>query len=271
MTVYIEYAFLQNFLLDGALLALSLFAARVPTRAWRILLSACIGGVFAVLFPLLRLGRLLGTTCKIAVGFLLPMLAFKRIATKKEWGRYALSASLFFAFTFAFGGAIMGGMELFSLKYFSAGWVLPICALLFASATLLIERLYRKREIYRHIYPCSLHFGEKTAEALGFFDSGNRATKEGLPVCFLSADIFYQLCGEELLNAKERGQVCVEIAISTMAGEKKLLAIRGELTVKERGKVWNREVYFALSANMIGREYKIVLHSRVLGDELWDF
>ncbi len=268
MTVYIEYAFLQNFLLDGILLALSLFAARVPTRAWRILLSACIGGVFALLFPLLRLGRALGAACKIAVGFLLPMLCFQRISTRKEWGRYALSTSLFFAFTFAFGGAIMGGAELFSLGALAKGWVLPVCGLLFVVGARLIKKLYRKREDYRHIYPCTLRFKEKKAEVLGFLDSGNGATKEGIPVCFLSADIFYQLCGEELLNAKERGQVCVEIAIATLAGEKTLSAIGGELCIKDGRKVLNRAVYFALSTNMIGREYKLLLHSRILGDEL---
>ena len=71
MTVYIEYAFLQNFFLDGALVWLSLKGSKTPVKGRRIALSALVGGVFAVLYPLLGLTKWLGLTLKISVGVLL--------------------------------------------------------------------------------------------------------------------------------------------------------------------------------------------------------
>ena len=53
MEIYIEYAFMENFLYDLALLWLAFKAARIKTRAWKLLVSSAIGGVFAVAFPLL--------------------------------------------------------------------------------------------------------------------------------------------------------------------------------------------------------------------------
>ena len=55
MEIYIEYAFLENFLYDGGLLALAFFASKEKVRWGRIGLSATLGGVFALLFPFLQL------------------------------------------------------------------------------------------------------------------------------------------------------------------------------------------------------------------------
>ena len=55
MVVYVEFAFAENALLDGALAYLSVKCVRGRTSARRILLSAAAGGAFAVLFPLVSL------------------------------------------------------------------------------------------------------------------------------------------------------------------------------------------------------------------------
>ena len=59
MVVYIEYVFLENFLYDGALLARSLFACKEKIRWGRLLVSAALGGVFALVYPLLELPNFL--------------------------------------------------------------------------------------------------------------------------------------------------------------------------------------------------------------------
>ncbi len=267
MTVYVEYAFLENFLIDGALLFLALKALKMPIRWLRLFISAVVGAVFAVIFPLLSLSKLLGLSLKVAVGLSLPLIAIERVKTKKEWGRYALSAIFFFCMTFLFGGALLGGMENFALATLP-WWVV---AIFFALATpillILIGKFYKRRGVQRQIYPCNLYFGEKTVETQGFLDSGNVATKNGLPVCFLSADIYYDLLEDFLFtDGKDRGQVLSEMKITTMAGEKNICVYRGYVMIKQ-GEKRKREVYFALSKNMIGREYKVIFGAD-LGDEV---
>ena len=106
MVVYVEYAFLENFLLDFILLYISMRASRIKTKLWRLFLSAGIGGVFAVVFPLFPLNEGGRYALKWATGFLLCFVAFGEIKGGNAWGRYALSCLFFFFSTFCFGGAL---------------------------------------------------------------------------------------------------------------------------------------------------------------------
>ena len=104
--------------------------------------------------------------------------------------------------------------------------------------------------------------GVRSISALGYYDSGNTASHGGIPVCFLSADTAYSLFEEVLLFGEGEGQVCDEMAITTMSGEKKVRLFKGSLEIKmDEGVREIREVYFAPTANMIQREYKILLHA----------
>ena len=272
MTVYIEYAFLQNFLLDGVLLWLSLQATKTPIKwAW-LFFAALVGGIFAVLYPLLKLPNGLGTILKLSVGCLLCMLAFGKIKGKRAWKNYALFTALFFAFSFAFGGALLGMAQGKTLKNMQNVFTPLGFALLTAIALFLIQKMYKKRALQRHIYDCKIISGEKSVMAQGFLDSGNAATKNGLPVCFLSPETVFELWGNEIIfGEKGRGQVCDEMQIVTMSGTRRVPLYKGGLEIKtERGTREIKEVYFALSANIISREYQILLHSRIFdqGEEL---
>ncbi len=264
MTVYIEYAFLQNFFLDGGLLWLSGRCVKFPLAWRRLFLAATVGGAYAVVAPLLVLPAFWTQVLQWAVGLCLPLLAVGRAQTKKEWGRYAWNALIFFALTFFFGGAMLGAIQPKGTLSFYA---VAACFIALTALTLfLTETFYQKRSVERHIYPCKVLFGQKCLRLRGFYDSGNLAEKGGIPVCFLSADAFFDLFGATLLQ-EEGGQVCDEVAVTTLAGEKTLSVCKGEVEIElGRGESVKNEVYFARSANMIGREYKILINSRLLGE-----
>ena len=105
----------------------------------------------------------------------------------------------------------------------------------------------------------------KNVAALGFFDSGNLAVKNGLPVCFVGADLFYEICGKEMLfEEKGMGQVRDEMQITTMTGIRKIPLFQGEIDVKTGAREnVKKAVYFAPATNMIQREYKILLNARI--------
>ena len=265
MVVYVEYAFLENFIFDGALLCLSLVASKEPLKWRKVVFSALCGSIFAVIFPLLSLPRSLGFLLKFSMGFLLCMIPFQRLKTKKEWGRYAMTASFFFAFTFAFGGALTGVYTSFSLSKMPNFVVVIGFFLLCLCSGVFIVKLYEKRRIHAFIYPCKAFANGKNVHALGFFDSGNSAVKNGLPVCFVSMDIFYEICGGEIVfGEKDKGQVRDEMQITTMAGVRQIPLYQGEIEVKTGTKERQKKsVYFAPATNMIQREYKILLNARI--------
>lgn len=265
MTVYIEYAFLENFLFDGALLFLAFTAARAPMKWWRICLSAFCGAIFALLFPLLKLPTPLLVLLKIAVGLLLCLLATQRLKTKKEWGRYALSCVLFFVFTFAFGGALTGIAGRFAKV--NSLFVVIGFAILTVISLILIGVLYKKKAVHKYVYPCEILYKQRSVDVLGYLDSGNLAAKNGLPVCFLSADVFYDLFGEELLFEKEErgGQVRDEMTVHTVSGAKTLVLFKAVIKVKQAGKkTTKKDTYFAIGQNIISREYKLLLNASIV-------
>ncbi len=264
MTVYIEYAFFENLLLDGALLWLAFRATKTPLRFWRLLFAATVGGTFALVFPLLYLPLTLRTLLKICMGALLPMLCTKRLTNKKEWGRYGLNTLLFFFFTFFFGGGLTAIGENFTGKRLPAFVALAGFLLLLGISLVLIEKTYKRRGIYRHIYPCEVIFRDKRQKLSAFYDSGNLATKNALPVCFLSAEIFYDLFEEILFSPEEGEQMRSELCVSTLSGEKKLSLYKGGLRIEKEGEnLAVDEVYFACATNMISKGYKLILHSRI--------
>lgn len=261
MTVYIEYAFLENFLYDGAFLCLALLAAREKIRWRRIALSASFGAVFAIVFPLLNLPKLLGLALKLAVGFLLCFLAFGRIKGKKAWGRYALTATFFFVFAFSFGGALTGVTQSFFVGKAPTPLVALCFCLLSALSLLFVRKLYERKSLHAYIYECEISALGKSAAALGYFDSGNTATKNSLPVCFVSPDLIFDLFGSEY--GKDGRQVCDEMQITTMSGQKTIPLYKGMLSVKIQREKREMQVYFAPNTNMIRREYKILLSARI--------
>jgi hypothetical protein len=250
MTVYIEYAFLQNFFFDGVLFSLAMLAVKEKLCMRRIAISSALGGVFAVIFPLVKLPAVFKTALKFAGGAFLCIPLVKRLKTKKEWGRYAFICLFFFAFTFLFGGSLLGVYA--APPTFGA--VLAGFAVLSLVSVFLVGKLYERRAFARNTCDCRIWKGEKSVKAQGFIDSGNLAQKNGLPVCFVSPDLIYELWGEEILKAG--GQVCEELAISTLAGGKTVELYEGEIEVNGVKK----RAYFAVSTNMLSREYKILLN-----------
>lgn len=247
MTVYVEYALAENFVIDFALLVASGSLLKQRPRLWRVSLASLVGAGFAIICPLLHLSAPVNYVWKTAVGALMCLLATERVKTKKEWGRYALNTLCFFFLTFAFAGL---------LSYVPAWFSPPFVGLALAGTavmtTVLCRALYQRRRLYRFLYECTLFYGEKEVRATGYLDSGNLAQKHGVPVCFVSPDMLYTLVGEAVLTGEA---VAEELAVSTVNGDKKYALYKGAIVIEKIKK----EVYFTASVNMVTREYKILL------------
>ncbi|MBQ8375278.1 MAG: sigma-E processing peptidase SpoIIGA [Clostridia bacterium] len=263
MEIYLEYAVIENFLVDGSLLYLALSASKQKISWLRLCSASVCGAAFAVLFPLLRLPEFLVYTLKFSVGALLCIIAVK---PRKQGGRVGLTLLLFYAFSFCLGGGLIAVFEAFSLDYAlsSGGGVLsqvPVGGLLLCVAAFValvklgVKKLYQKRCQQADIYPCELVRGSKKIKVDGFFDTGNTAKYQGLPVCFLSPEIFYDLFGME--------EPIGEMDILTMAGEKRIRLYRlDELKVYIKGgESISLQANISPALQIKDRPYKILLPS----------
>lgn len=255
MTVYIEYAFLQNFLFDGLLTWLSLRVARVKPRVWRLICASAFGGIFALVYPFLTLNSVGLFLLKTAVALGITWMAYGRIKTAKDRGRYALSTVFFFVFTFVFGGV----MVYFGVE---SGWgVLFSFVGLTAVSVLVIRALKKRAALRRYTYSCKVTFKGRTVDADGFFDSGNGTEKFGVPVCFLSPDLAFDLFDGFEKNAEK-------LKITTLAGEKETRLYLAHLKMYDgQNLLFKGDVYFAPSVNMIRKEYKLLLNRALMEGE----
>ena len=269
MEVYIEYAFLENFLFDGVLLCLAQTATHSPIRWKMTLFAAFCGGGFALLFPVLILPSVLAYLLKFSVGFLLCFMIVGNLRSKKDWGRYVFTVIWFFLFSFGFGGALLAivGDGTGERQIPTACVMIGFCLLTLISL-FLVRKLYAARAVSRFLYDCRVYANGKWIKELrGFLDSGNLARKNGIPVCFLSVDIFYDLFCEEIL--KGEGHVRDEITFQTLNGEKKARVYKGMVEVKTSKGIQKKEVYFAASTNIISREYQMIIPSDVLSESMF--
>ncbi len=265
MEIYVEYAFVENFIFDAALLWLSLTAAKASYSRNSVFFSAALGAGFAIVYPLLRLPLPLAYLLKITVGFLLCATATTRLKTKKDMGRYAFTVAFFFGFSFAFGGALTGLLGDFFPKKIPVGVVAAGFAILCAASLVFIRRLQQRKAVTQFLCDCRLRYGGAAVTAVGFLDSGNLAQKDGLPVCFISPDLFYELCGEIVLQGKAADG---QMEIRTLGGVKKLALYLGEMEFFSTKQEPKRKVYFSVSSNIVSREYKIIVNARLAADAL---
>ncbi len=256
--MYVEYVFLDNFLFDGALLICAAAFSKIPIRLWRICLSSLLGAAFAIIYPFILLPTFFNGVLKIAVGLILPLLLQPKLHGKRAWKKYAITAFYFLALSTAVGGALIG----------LAGWkTLPKWCVwlgLFAIATVAffgVKAGEKRRSFKRFTYPCIAYFSDREIRAEGYFDSGNRAQKNGLPVCFVSPDFLYDLFGWEYLNT--RGHVRDEMQIMTVSGRKNISLYEAEIEIAKDKQRFKKRVYFSPTANMLTREYKILLNARI--------
>lgn len=278
MVVYIEYVLIENFVLDWLILTLALYAAKVAFSWLRTIAAALCGAGFALVFPLLPIPAFPAFFIKLFVGFLLCKIAAPKKLSRKNF--FAVSA-FFFCFSVAFAGLLLSISNAaiqkensYLLNKFPFAFALASFAGFALICVRLLHALYRKRTLQRHLYLCTIVYKQKRVNVLAFLDSGNTATKNGEPVCFISPDAALDVWQEELLedlaakSTKGMGQACDEITISTLGGEKTLRLFRANLLIKTNQKNdCKKDVYFAISPHILSQEYQVLLHTCIVDEQ----
>ena len=267
MEVYVEYVFIENFCVDWTLVYLTARFLKLPFKKGRACLSSALGAVFALGYPFLSLfSEWLATVLKATVPFLMCLVSFGK-EKRNGRGRYALSVVTFYFLSFVFAGGIFGICAIFDLSYAYGDGILtqaPIGLALsgfvggFALTELLIKALYERKLQTKFLFPCELCVKERRVKTLGFVDSGNVAKKDGVPICFLSAELFFELFGEESFSMPME-----EIALTSLAGEKKIKLARLDEIRIYFGKKTNiiKNPYCSCGYAFGTREYKLLLGS----------
>ncbi len=250
-TVYVEYAFLENAFLDGILLFLALRYSG-SKRRFLFWVALTLGGIGAVVYPLLNLPAFWGGAYKLALGVFLPLLASWREKASKT----SFCIALFFVFSFLVAGGVFAWANFLPIEdgYFLskiptallvAGTIAALCLLVET-----IKKSRRQKQLTDFLVDCEfLSFGVK---AKGFIDTGNCARKRGIPVCFVSPMIFARL---------RNGQKITRVNIKTVSGGREIPLVKiKNLRITTGGQTHIiRWVYVSPNLALCGREYEMIL------------
>ena len=254
MTVYIEDVFLENFLLDGLLLYLSLVCARVKVRFPRLIAAAVLGGGEALLFPLFRVPVWAGYIIKVSGGLILPLTA-----ARGSVRAHILTSVIFFALTFLLGGVLTAvGCFSDAVAVSGAFFVerVPVALVFSVAGIFAVCVVHGARALYAHtkterlVYRCRLTAGCRTVTWRGFADSGNCLFFCGKPVGVISAAGVFALLGA---HPKAIGRMKVG-TIDAQTERPVFLADRLEIGQRSFCKI-------CLTVGDTGPRYQLILHS----------
>ena len=266
MEIYVEYAFIENFLLDVSLYYLALKFLKFPIKIKCVLLGGLLGAIFAVCYPILKLYAFcLAEILRVGMPFVICLCSFKRGVFKNDRGRYALSVLSFYVLSFAFAGGVYGVCAIFNLDYAYVGGIivgapLGVCFSVgvgfFVFVKKFVKEIYKRKIKTEFFYKCELTLNGKRVRTDGFVDSGNLASKNGKPVCFVTPDLFFELVGLETSSL-----AMDELAVSTVLGNKKIkIFFLDEIKIYcDGGENIISKPYCAVKTLTGTREYKVLL------------
>ncbi len=202
MSIYIEYAIIDNLIINYLLLKTATRCALIKTRFINLFISSLVGTAVAVLLPLFSLDNGYLLLIKITLSLLLTLLAGKYLSIKK----YLFTYLLFILFTFLCGGFIIALFNFAMIDYetyfiTSYDSVVPIGLTVFlvyiiSKAVLsLVGKLLKERNLRPFLRQCAIIDNNKKFIVKGFIDSGNGLydNKSGLPVIVCSNSLFEKL------------------------------------------------------------------------------
>lgn len=254
MQVYIEYVILNNLLINALILILTLRFMRYKINKISVLFSSAIGASYAVFLPLNDWLNLF--ILKIILSLIMVAVVMGRCKFK----RYLCACAVFFAVTFALGGAVIGisSMLSYELKELSNSLIpffVSLAGLGLVCMQMLISKyitLARRKSAYEENIILSANGIE--IECKAYYDSGNRLYYKNCPTIIIDESIALKLYGQNGLSKVDKFT-----QIDTVAGKKQMKVIPIDYLKEEKkgDKIFG--VCAAVSRHIKG-EYKVVLH-----------
>ena len=204
MTVYVEIALIENFLISFILLTLTAKVLKIRSSKTSLIIASLVGAIFAVLFPLILVGKMGNFALKTLLCIVMTKLALGASVKRKKLLHACVT---FLGLTFALGGVIYAcyavfeikenSYSLFNLSIFTPLSITVGCIVIFYKLfTKLLMVISKRVKISKYIFSIKLCVAGKREQISAYYDSGNRLIdkQSGLPINILSVKLFSKLC-----------------------------------------------------------------------------
>ena len=185
MTVYIEYAILDNLVIDYLILKATFTVLGLTRKKGRLFLCAFLGGVLSLLYPLLNLSNFYLTIFKLFSALFIVLLSGEFRSIKEFFICYVL----FFLVTFLFGGSVSALLSFFNIEVASSICVSVVIIPVYFTYKIVVKGywfFFRRKQTNNFNYLVKINLKSKSILANGFLDSGNSVYIDNSPVVFCS-------------------------------------------------------------------------------------
>ncbi len=205
-TVYVDEMFLLNLIVNYFIVLATAKLCALPLKRIRFAISAAVGALYSVSLLIEAFGFLASPITKLALGFLMTLIAFG-VETKLLKPFFA-----FLAVSAAFGGAvyaasILAGRSIGDGLYINAS--MRVLVLSFALCYFVLTFVFKRfgKSYAREIRSVKVLMCDKTAEFMALRDTGNELYDplSGLPVMVMDVAVAGKLLPEHLITALKTG------------------------------------------------------------------
>ena len=265
MQVYIEYAIIDNLVINFLLLKSSCKITKTKTNSLRLLLSSSVGTVVAIILPLFSLKNVYLLIVKVLMALLMPYLLSKFYTLKK----YAYLVLVFLLLTFLSGGVIIAFTYFFEIALdwnyplFPMGLTILIIYLLSKVCIYYVNLLLKYRDIHPFLKKCILVVDGVRFKVKGFIDSGNHLydSKNGLPIIVANQELFEKITKSAKLKFYAKQEV------ESVGGNSQI-----NLYLIDKLLIYNGDKVNILSSvligfsnvNFYGGDYSLLLHPSLI-------
>ncbi|MBE5757063.1 MAG: hypothetical protein E7342_04600 [Clostridiales bacterium] len=261
MVVYIEYALIDNILIDYWLLKFTLVLTKNKVKFWRLLFCAFLGSIFSLITPLIKASTPFLIVIKVIMGLLIVLLStkFRNIKT------FITAFIIFLSYTFLLGGSILGILSLLSIPLSEVliAFLFVPCYILIKLTKKVIKLLSKKMQVLKSVVECSIIKGKVKLNLKGFYDTGNNLyDKEGNPVLIIDKKTALKLIDITSIKNLEW------VETTTVLGKSKIpLFTVDKVEINLNDKIIPiNEVKVGISKALLSVEYDVILHSKILED-----
>ena len=200
METYIEYAIIDNLVIDFLILSLVVKTNKLHVKKIIVFLIAVLGTIIAIISPFLS--GISQIIVKIACGILMPLL-LQKYKTKKQTITVILT---FWIVSFIFGGACIAFCLLFNIEYitnngaimvynYPIGLATLLCVLLYYLLKNIIKTFFKNKTLEKFIYQIIIVEKSKEYQAKAYLDSGNMLIdkESNKPITIINYELFSQI------------------------------------------------------------------------------
>lgn len=269
MLVYIEYAILQNLIIDYFLIKVSLYLGGVKTKWFKVLFALVLGVGFAIVLPLVYINNKIAFFIKILIAISIVYIAGEYKSIKS----YFLTLNIFLLLTFLTGGGVIAILYLFDMDYVLKGGQIinqgfPVAviiggAFIITSGVLRLGKsIYRKKNLIPFMQKCQIILGGKGFLLNGFIDTGNRLydDKRGCPILVISKSVAEKHNLIPYLTEKVS-----TIKYSTISGQSLMPIYKlSGVILYQNNNVLYKSASLGITENSYDKEYDIILHPAII-------